>query len=253
MTQKVPKPIIRKIVNSPYLDLFGALLVFSACIFRDFHQTIYFNGAIQFNIPNEALLDHFAKGAFPLGILSTIGAVFSLLSTRLIGKQKNSGNFIGILTTINSGVIDFMFGNASAIITYPITFIIHNFTFFKWAKGTKIRERDNFYYLILVVGLILGFILVFLGAKIFGGRTDIVFLISVSIIFGLSLGANFSTAFKYEETWFSWVIYNIVQLFKNTLQMNIANIAKYIFYLFNAAVTLVDWKVNRDAPIPARA
>ena len=253
MTQQVPQPFIRKLVNSPYLDLFGALLVFGACIYRDFHQTIFFNDEIQENIPNDALLDYFSQGAFPLGILATIGAVFSLLSTRLIGKQKNSGNFIGILTTINSGAIDFMFGNASAIITYPITFIIHNFTFFKWAKGTKIRKRDTFYYIILVIGLILGFILVFLGANIFGGNTDLGFLISVSLIFGLSLGANFSTAFKYEETWFSWVIYNIIQLYKSILQKNVANIAKYIFYLFNAAVTLVDWKVNRDIEIPARA
>lgn len=253
MTQQVPRPIIRKIVNSPYLDLFGALLVFGVILYKGFHQTIYFNGEIQFNIPNNELINHFVRGAFPLGIFSTIGAVFSLLSTRLIGKQKNSGNFIGILTTINSGVIDFMFGNASAIITYPITFIIHNFTFFKWAKGTKIRKRDTFYYAIIACGLITGFALVYLGAWIFGGRTDTVFLLSVSIIFGLSLGANFCTAFKYEETWFSWVIYNIVQLYKNILQRNAANVVKYIFYLFNAAVTLVDWKVNRDAPIPARS
>ena len=51
------------------------------------------------------------QGAFPLGIVSMIGAIFSVLATRLVGKQNNWGNFIGIFTTITSGVIDYLFGN----------------------------------------------------------------------------------------------------------------------------------------------
>ncbi len=94
--------------------------------------------------------------------------------------------------------------------------------------------------------MLLGFILVFLGAYIFGGRTDSMFLIIVALTFGLSLGANFSNAFKYEETWLSWAVYNVIQLVKAVLQINLANVVKYAFYLFNSAITLLDWKWNGD-------
>lgn len=243
---KIKHPLIRQLVHSPYIDILGALLVFGVCYYRNFHQTIYYQGAIQYGIPFNELWTYLKQGAFPLGILSTIGAVFSLLATRLVGKQNNAGNFIGILTTVNSGAIDYLFGNASAIITYPLTFFIVTFAFTKWKGGEKIRKRDVYYYIIILMGIVLGFALVYLGAYLFGGRTDTVFLNVVAITFGLSIGGNFCTALKYEETWFSWVIYNVVQLWKNFLQFNIANIVKYIFYLFNAFITLFDWKMNGD-------
>ena len=239
--------LLRRLVKSTYLDLFGAALILGVCISLSFHTTIYYQGKIQFNIPLDELWSHYMKGAYPLGILSTLGAVFSLLSTRLVGKQKNVGNIIGVITTINSGLNDFLFGNASAAITYPLTFFIHTFAVAKWHKGVKIRDRDIYYYLINIAGLLVAFGMVYLGAYIFGGRTDNLFLIIVAITFGLSLGANVCNAFKYEETWFSWIVYNFIQLIKNAMQLNIANVVKYIFYLFNAAITLFDWKINRDA------
>ncbi|MEM6967590.1 MAG: nicotinamide mononucleotide transporter family protein, partial [Bacteroidota bacterium] len=159
---------------------------------------------------------------------------------------NNWGNFISILTTISSGTIDYLFGNHSAVITYPLTFFIHTFAFSNWKSGEKIRKRDANYYLINIVGILIGFGLVYLGAYLFGGITEHSFLILVAVIFGLSLGANFCNALKYEETWLSWIIYNLVQLAKNTYQMNLANVVKYIFYLFNAFVTLLDWKWNGD-------
>ena len=112
--------------------------------------------------------------------------------------------------------------------------------------GEKIRKIDFNYYLINSVGLVLGYLLVYLGTEIFGGRDDLLFFNIVSITFGLSLGANFSSALKYETTFLSWTIYNVVQLIKAFLQLNIANIAKYIFYMINAAITLGDWIWNRD-------
>ena len=126
--------------------------------------------------------------------------------------------------------------------------MLHSFSFFKWKKGIEIRKIDSFYFFIVGFGLCLGFALVYLGAYIFGGRTDSLFLITVALTFGLSLGANFSNAFKYEETWLSWAVYNVIQLVKAFLQINIANVVKYAFYLFNSAITLLDWKWNGDRP-----
>ncbi len=243
---KVKYPWVRQFVNSPYLDIFGALLILIISISRDFQGTMYLKGEILYSIPMNEIGEQMSQGAFPLGFLSIFAAMFSMLSTRFIGKQQNFGNVIGIFTTIVAGILDYLFGNASAIITYPLTFIIMNFAAFNWSKGEKIRKIDLKYYLINFIGLLVAFGLVYFGAYLFGGRTDSIFLNTVALTFGLSIGGNLCSALKYEETWLSWMIYNIVQLTKAILQLNFANVAKYIFYMANATVTLVDWKYNGD-------
>jgi len=242
-------PWLRKIVLSKELDVIGALIVFGVCYFRNFHKTVYINGSIEFNTTFEQAWALILQGAYPLGILATVGAIFSMLASRLIAKQNNTGNLIGIFTTVNSGTNDFLFGNASAIITYPISFILNSFSFAKWHNGEKIRDIDSRYYLAVILGIVIGFVLVYLGAYLFGGKTGNFFLITVALSFGLSIGANFANAFKYEETWFSWIIYNAVQLVKNTILFNVANIVKYIFYLIMATFTLFDWKLNGDSSV----
>lgn len=237
---------VRAFVQSKYMDLFGACLVLVISFYNRFPLTYYFHGNVVFDVPFSKQFSMLQQGAFPLGIFSTIGAVFSLLSTRFVGKQNNLGNIIGVFTTINSGTVDYFLGNHSAIITYPITFIITYFAVVKWNKGEKIRKIDFNYYLINFAGLVLGYLLVYIGTELFGGRDDLLFFNILSISFGLSLGANFSSALKYESTFLSWTIYNVVQLIKAFLQMNIANIAKYIFYMINAVITLADWVLNRD-------
>jgi nicotinamide mononucleotide transporter len=241
------KKFVRAIVFSPYIDVIGAVIVLFASISRGFHLTFYIDGQINWNVP---LTDHWQtllNGGFPIGYLSTIGAVFSLLSTRFVGKQSNTGNWISLATTVNSGSVDYFLGNHSAIITYPVTFLIHSFATYKWSKGVKIKKIDVFYYLIFIFAMGLAYILVWLGMKLFpNGMNDFVFYNVLSLGFGLSLGANFCTAFKYESTYLNWTIYNIIQLMKAVMQINIANIAKYIFYLLNAVITLLDWLWNRD-------
>ena len=239
-------PLIRKIVLSRYLDVFGAALILGVTLYKGFHQTIYYQGEIQFGIPINELWSYFMKGAYPLGVLSTIGAVFSLLSARLIGKQNNIGNGIGVATTVNSGINDFLFGNLSAVITYPFSFFLNAFATLNWHKGITLRQRDVFYYIINLGGLLLGYLLVYLGFKLFEDSWDMILFHSIGITFGLSLGANLCTALKYKETWLSWIIYNFFNLVKNVVLGNIANVVKYVFYLFNSIVTLTDWKVNGD-------
>ncbi len=239
-------PLVRKFVKSAYLDLFGAGLIVTVSVLRGFHKTIYKNGEIVFDIPLDELLSEMSNGGFPLGLISILSATFSMLSTRFIGKQSNTGNIIGVVTTITAGTLDYMFGNASAIITYPLTFIIMNFAVFNWARGEKIRKVDWKYFAIMGAGIAVGFFLVYLGAHLFGGRTEIFFLNTVAITFGISIGANIASALKYEETWLSWMVYNVVQFTKNLIQGNYANVAKYIFYMLNALVTFADWKFNGD-------
>ncbi len=239
-------PLIRSLVQSPFLDILGASLVFFISYYLSFHETIYYEGKIQFGIPFGELGSYVKKGAYPLGIFSIVGAVFSMLATRFTGKQKNLGNVLGAVTTVNSGANDFLFGNASAIITYPLTFFIFTFAIKRWAGGEKIRKIDKVYYFIISISILVGFALVFLGAHLFGGRSELSFLVIVSLTFGISLGANICNALKYNQTWLSWIIYNGFQLIKNSVLGNFANVIKYIFYLFNAVITQIDWKFNGD-------
>ena len=51
MSSNIKFPWARQIVQSPYIDLFGALLILGVCIARNFHGTIYHQGEIQFGIP----------------------------------------------------------------------------------------------------------------------------------------------------------------------------------------------------------
>jgi nicotinamide mononucleotide transporter len=243
---KLKYPLARKFVKSNYLDVFGATLILVISIVKNFHGTMYQDGEIIFGVALTDITSKVSEGAFPLGFVSIAGAIFSMLSARFIGKQSNSGNIIGVFTTITAGTIDYLFGNASAIITYPLTFIIMNFAVFNWAKGEKLRKIDWKYYTIMTVGVVLGFALVYLGAFLFGGRTDVLFLNTVAITFGISIGANICSALKYQETWLSWMVYNVVQFTKNLIQFNYANVAKYTFYMINAVVTLFDWKFNGD-------
>ena len=94
-------PWLRQLVHSTYLDVIGAMLIFSVCYYRNFHGTIYLDGEIQFGKPFNELWSYIKLGAYPLGIMSTLGALFSMLATRFISKQKNTGNKIGVVTTVN--------------------------------------------------------------------------------------------------------------------------------------------------------
>lgn len=232
-------------VHSVYMDFFGVALILLVCYWRNFHETVYLNGEILFNTGAEfsALI---SQGGIPLGYFSMGGAVLSVLSGRFTAKQNNLGNVIGIIIAVTSGTLDYLFGNHSAIITYPVTFLVASFATYKWSTGIKIRKIDTQYYVILAGAMLLAFCLVHLGFYVFGGKSGWIFRNSVALIFGLSMAGNISNAFKYQETWFNWMAYNVLQLTKNTLQMNFANVIKYVFYMIGAVITYFDWRWNGD-------
>jgi len=100
---------------------------------------------------------------------------------------------------------------------------------------------------LVVAGFSISYSLVYLGFYLFGNTLEnTLFKHTVAIIFGISLVGNISTAFKYEQTFLTWSFYNIAQIIKNSIQGNIANIVKHVFYLFNAILAFFDWKINGD-------
>ncbi len=191
-------------------------------------------------------MSYIDQGAIPIGIFSMLAAVISVLSGRFTAKQNNLGNVLNIVIAVTSGVLDYLFGNHSAVITYPVTFLVASFATYNWSKGIKIREIDAQYYLIIALSLVVAFALVHLGFSLFGGKEGFLFRNSVGLVFGLSLGGTVSNAFKYKETWITWLLYNIVQLTKNYLQMNFANVVKYVFYIISVIITYFDWAFNGD-------
>ena len=165
----------------------------------------------------------------------------------MIVKQQNLGNWIGVFTTVNSGVIDYLFGNLSAIITYPLTFIIAIVATKKWSEGEQVKKADTKYWLLILLAFMVSYALVFLGFHWFGTTIkNQFFKHTVAIIFGISLVGNVSTAFKYEQTFLTWSFYNLAQIIKNVIQGNVANIVKYVFYIINSILTFFDWRINGD-------
>lgn len=250
---QIPYPNLRKLVHSKYLDVLAVGIILTVSILLHYHETFYFQGKPQFNVPLSEWGTLLRQGAFPLGIFSTIVACFSMLSTRFVGKQSNLGNFIGIATTISVCIIEFLLGNKSAVITYPVTFLITIFATVKWSQGEKIKPKDTLYYVLLVTGIIVGYALVFVGFYLFDQSfkwysdfSSKLLFHTLSLTFGISLAANTASALKYQETWINWFIYNLIQVVKKFLLKDWATLGKYLFYIFNSVITFFDWKFNKD-------
>lgn len=237
--------LLRKYVTSPYMDVLGVVIVLGVSYAKGFHETIYKAGEVSFNAGTD-YLSMINNGIIPLGLLSMVAACISMMSGRLAGRQNNLGNGLNMLIAITSGTLDFIFGNRSAILTYPITFIVASFTTYKWSTGIKIKKADKFYYLIIIISMLLAFGMVHLGFYLFGGKEGFILRNSIALIFGFSLAGNATAAFKYKDLWANWMLYNILQLIKNILLFNFANVVKYIFYMFNAVITYLDWRINGD-------
>ncbi|MEQ6125268.1 nicotinamide mononucleotide transporter family protein [Pseudotenacibaculum sp. MALMAid0570] len=250
---EIPYPKLRRIVHSKYLDIFAVSIILVTSISLGYHKTFYYKSNPLFNIDYEQWSNMLSKGAFPLGIFSIVVACFSMMSARLICKQSNIGNIIGIFTTICVCFIDFALGNKSAVITYPLTFILSIYGSIKWSKGVLIKQKDKLYFWIVAIGMIVGYGLTFIGFYAFDTslswysdlKSKLLFH-SIAITFGISIVSNTATAFKYQETWLGWLIYNIIQVIKNTLLFNWANVGKYLFYIINVVLTFFDWKFNKD-------
>ena len=94
---------IQKVTESIAMDVFGVTIVVTASLAMGYHLTVI-NG-------------------LPIGVMSTVGAAFSMMATRLVTKRNNTGNLIGILTTVNTAFVDYYLGNQAAMLTYPISFL----------------------------------------------------------------------------------------------------------------------------------
>ncbi|HEU3980320.1 TPA: nicotinamide mononucleotide transporter [Streptococcus pneumoniae] len=180
----------------------------------------------------------------PFGLISVTNVGISMLSTRFTGKLSKWGNYFGIVNTILSGAIDYILGNKSAIITYPVTFLIYTFAIKKWEASQEGRPNQMSQKQVKLAAIIIS-IIAFLFAFVtnyigYGGKMNLLAYVT-TIAFALSLIANALNALKLTTQWGFWLIYNFVQLTKAGIQGNFANIGKYIFYILNAIGALFVW------------
>ena len=231
---------LKQFATSKWFDVIGVILVVSIAI-----SAGYLNTRLEKYVdwgPWTSLV--------PFGIISVINVGISMLSTRFTGKLSNWGNYLGIINTILSGVIDFILGNKAAIITYPITFIIYTFAIKKWKdshEGIPNTMTVSQKYLIGTIITIVAFTISSV-ANYVGFNGHVTFLSTLTtIVFAFSLIANLFNALKLDTQWPFWMVYNIVQLLKAFTQGNFANVGKYIFYIVNAIGALLFWKDKEQA------
>lgn len=231
------KKSLKLFATSKWFDLLGVVLVVGIAI-----ASGYLNSRLDKFVdwgPWTALV--------PFGLISVTNVGISMLSTRFTGKLSKWGNYLGIVNTVLSGVIDYILGNKAAIITYPVTFLIYTLAIKKWEASQEGKPNQMSQKQLKVVATILtiaAFVFAFATNYIgYGGNMNPLAYIT-TIAFGLSLVANALNALKLSTQWSFWLIYNLVQLAKAGIQGNFANVGKYIFYIVNSLGALFVW--NED-------
>jgi nicotinamide riboside transporter PnuC len=217
---------LKNFLESTFLDVLGVSLVIGVSVALGFHNTVV-NG-------------------LPIGWFSTIGAGVSMMVTRLVTKRNNIGNLIGLLTAVNSAVVDYYLGNEAAILTYPISFLGAGVSYLYWKRRPNRipRKIDNIFFYNIGIALVLAVGLNYIGFTDFlsepiGDKMSR-FLVT-SAITGITYSGILNTPRMYADTWASWQIYNVLKLYQNILFGNVAYILKYCFYLFNAALAWFVW------------
>lgn len=230
---------LKQFATSKWFDLVGVVLVVGIAI-----SAGYLNSRLEKFVdwgPWTALV--------PFGVISVINVGISMLSTRFTGQLNKWGNYLGIVNTVLSGIIDYILGNKAAIITYPVTFIIYTFAIKKWKAShdgipntMSLSQKRLVGVCVTVIAFIFSIIANFVG---FNGHINFLAILT-TIVFALSLIANIFNALKLNTQWPFWMIYNIIQLLKALTQGNFANVGKYIFYILNAIGALLFWNDKKE-------
>ncbi len=230
--------VIKQVTNSKYLDVIGLVIVLIGSIVLGYHKTeipIHFNNSTY---------------DFPLGIFSILNVGFSMMSTRLVTKKNNLGNLIGTINTALSGTIDFLLGNAAAILTYPISFVGNYIAYRFWKKKKFLNSIDAIFYRNLGFGMVLSLLLNYLGFTYFSDKPiDWKLFFAIAIPAGISFGGTFNNSRMYPDNWFMWQLYNLSKIVQSVIILNIANTIKYIFYFFNAIIGYITWNDDKKRNI----
>ena len=225
---------IKKITNSTYLDFVGLAIVVAASITLGYHKT-----EIDFTFQGT-------KYVFYLGYVSIVNTGFSMMGNRLVTKKNNFGNLITTCNTFLSGSIDYLLGNAGAILTYPVSFIGNYLVFKAWKKSKILRSVDFVFYRNIILGFFFSIVLNYIAFKYIAQTPiDWKLFFAIAVPAGITFGGTFNTARMYPDNWFMWQFYNLTKVIQNIMLMNVANVAKYAFYFFNAIIGYITWNDDK--------
>lgn len=225
---------IKKITNSTYLDFIGLAIVIAASLTLGYHKT-----EIDFTFQGT-------KYVFFLGYVSIVNTGFSMMGNRLVTKKNNFGNLITTCNTFLSGSIDYLLGNAGAILTYPVTFIGNFLVFKAWKKSMVLRSVDFIFYRNIISGFFFSIVLNYIAFKYIAQTPiDWKLFFAIAVPAGITFGGTFNTARMYPDNWFMWQFYNLTKVIQNIMLMNVANVAKYAFYFFNAIIGYITWNDDK--------
>ena len=225
---------LKQITESKWMDLLGVVTVVSASIALGFHKT--------------------EVAGLPIGILSTVGAAVSMMGTRWATKRKNWGNAVGVVTSVNSAIVDYFLGNKAAFLTYPVSLIGNALSFFVWSrKENRVpRTLDRYYFAVAAGAFVLAFGLNYIGFTGFLqhdlASEDVSKFVVTALITGLTFSGTLNMPRMYADTWVFWLVYNSLKLYQNILFGNVAFVAKYVFYLVNAVMAWRVWHFVRSTP-----
>ena len=229
---------IKKITNSTYLDFIGLAIVLAASLTLGYHNT-----EIDFTFQGT-------KYVFFLGYVSIVNTGFSMIGNRLVTKKNNFGNLITTCNTFLSGSIDYLLGNAGAILTYPVSFIGNYLVFKAWKKSKMLRSIDFIFYRNILLGFFFSILLNYIAFKYIAQTPiDWKLFFAIAIPAGITFGGTFNTARMYPDNWFMWQFYNLTKIVQNILLINVANVAKYAFYFFNAIIGYITWNDDKKAQL----
>ena len=231
--------MLNKIAKSRSFDLLGVVIVVLAA---------YFSGYL---FENLNMVTHWGgiSDLIPFGIISVLASIISLTSDRLVCRIKNLGNWIGLISVVTSGIIDYLLGNQGAVFTYPLTFIIQGWAVKTWMHSERFKAAKPLHGLSGVVKIAVILIASFSFSwwvNSLGFTQENGLFYTTVLVFGLSLVANVFNALKLTMQWPFWLFYNLVQLIKAFIQGNFANVGKYIYYIVNSVAGLSLWFTSRN-------
>lgn len=240
--------ILSKIAKSKTMDALGVVIIVGTVIALGYYKTPLSASKFFANLHGAFFT------AYPIiGIVSTLSALASVLSTRYVAKLNNLGNVIGWINTIVQGILDFILGNVGAILTYPISVYLNwkagkNWST-KYANGFGAPKNfKKFLPALIISATVFSFTLNAIAYAVSGWGFDPLFYFA-SITFAFSLMADVLNVYKMPAQWSFWFVYNFAQLGKALMMGNVANIAKYVYYIINSIVGGIYWLAQKAANV----
>jgi nicotinamide riboside transporter PnuC len=129
----------QKFNDSYIIDVIVAGIIIILSYSLGYHQT-----KINFNILGTEFNN------FPIGYISIFASVLSVLSTRFVSRKNNFGNILGLINIFIVIIVDSALGNQAAKFTYPFSFALVLFAYFRWKNSEVKSEAITFKKTIII-------------------------------------------------------------------------------------------------------